>query len=401
MMRIALYYNIPSGGAKRTIYETTKRLAERHEIDVFTFSTAEHDFSDIRPFVNNYYWFDFTPHKLLNFPFGRLNNVIRLYDLFQMYQHSRSIARIIESRSYDIFFAHPCMVTQGPVLLQQVNNLPSIYYCQEPPRAIHEERPARPYYKNDGSRWQATLNSIDPFLKLHNIVLQEVDRKNTRSADKVLVSSNFVRKIVNKIYKLEASLSHLGVDVQWFKVINAEKKNIILSVGSLTPLKGFDFLIKSVALIPKGLRPPLVIASNFQMPAEKVFLEEMAERFGVSLVLLNHVSDDELISLFNSALMTVYSPIQEPFGLVALEAMACGSPVVAVREGGIQETVLHQRTGLLVDRDPAQFAQAVQSLISNPRRAQEYGKNGREHVVKNWSWDKSVERLERHLQSII
>jgi glycosyltransferase involved in cell wall biosynthesis len=87
----------------------------------------------------------------------------------------------------------------------------------------------------------------------------------------------------------------------------------------------------------------------------------------------------------------------EPFGLVPLEAMACGTPVVGVQEGGVQESILHKHTGLLVDRDPVQFAAAVQNLLSNPALASEYGRNGREHVLRHWTWDQSVAALEDFL----
>jgi glycosyltransferase involved in cell wall biosynthesis len=123
----------------------------------------------------------------------------------------------------------------------------------------------------------------------------------------------------------------------------------------------------------------------------------MAEKLSVKLVLHNNISDEELVNLYNSARLTVYSPIREPFGLVSLESMACGTPVVAVREGGVQEAVLHEQTGLTVERDPTMFAEAIQALLANPEMAASYGRNGREHVVQNWTWDRAVETLETHL----
>jgi glycosyltransferase involved in cell wall biosynthesis len=231
--------------------------------------------------------------------------------------------------------------------------------------------------------------------------MRKVDVQSTRSASKVLVNSSFMSEVVKNIYQVEPCLSYHGVDVEKFQIISNEKRNMVLSVGSLTPLKGFDFLIQSIALIPRKYRPPLVTASNFQMPEEKIFLEEMAANLDVELNLLNNVSDDELVSLYNSARLTVYSPIREPFGLVSLESMACGTPVVAVREGGVNETVIHGHTGMTVDRNPARFADAIQFLLSQPKLTDQYGRNGREHVVKNWTWDKAVKTLEMHLQESV
>jgi len=77
--------------------------------------------------------------------------------------------------------------------------------------------------------------------------------------------------------------------------------------------------------------------------------------------------------------------------------MACGVPVIGVSEGGVAESIVHERTGLLVERDPEKFAGAMQHLLSNPDLALEYGRNGREHVLRHWTWDQSTESVERHL----
>jgi glycosyltransferase involved in cell wall biosynthesis len=400
-MRIALFYNIPSGGAKRTIYESTKRLSTRHTIDVYTFTTAGHDFADIRPYANKYQCFEYHFAPLLGSPFGRFNQAIRLSDLRRMDQSSKRVAQIIESRSYDLVYAHPCQVTQSPMILQHLKEIPTVYYLQEPPRAFYEKKPIRPFYKNNGSWFRSFLNNIDPLLLTYNSTMRKVDLDNTRSANKVLVNSNFVSQVVKDIYNINPCLSYHGVDIEKFRIIPGEKRDMVLSVGSLTPLKGFDFLIKSIAHIPGKFRPPLVIASNFQMPEEKKYLEEMASNLEVELILLNNVADEELVALYNSTRLTVYAPIQEPFGLVSLESMACGTPVVAVREGGVQEAVIHEHTGLAVDRDPAQFAEAIQSLLSQPELVRQYGQNGREQVMQKWTWDTAVETLESHLLACV
>ena len=105
----------------------------------------------------------------------------------------------------------------------------------------------------------------------------------------------------------------------------------------------------------------------------------------------------ELAVQFNQARFCVYAPVLEPFGLVPLEAMACGSAVVGVCEGGVKESVVHQQTGLLVERDPVKFAEAIRFLLANPALAAKYGCNGREHVIKNWTWSQSTAKLEDHL----
>jgi glycosyltransferase involved in cell wall biosynthesis len=396
-MRIALFFNVPSGGAKRTIFEATKRLSTRHHIDVYTFTSAGHEFADIRPFVQAYECFEYHPASLLSSPFGRFNQAIRLFDLRKMGQLSKLLAHRIGSGSYDLAYVQPCQVTQSPILLQHLKTIPTIYYLQEPPRAIYETKPIRPYYKNNETGLRSKIDAIDPLLLAYNYSMRKVDLENTRSATKVLVNSKYIREVVRDIYQIEPYVSYHGVDTAKFRLLASKKQEMVLSVGSLTPLKGFDFLIQSIGCIDTKLRPPLVIASNFQVPEEKLYLEQLAEKLDVKLDLLNNVSDEQLVSLYNSARLTVYSPIREPFGLVSLESMACGTPVVAVREGGVQEAVLHEQTGMTVERDPVMFAEAIESLLANPKLAALYGQNGREHVLKNWTWDRAIETLEMHL----
>lgn len=395
-MRIAIYHNLPSGGAKRTLQESVKRLCAAHELDVYTLSAAEHQFADLRPYVDRHVVFDFRPLPLFPSPFGRLNQLLRLVDLLKVGRLSRRIARQIEAGDYDLALVHPCQVEKAPTVLHDLRETPSIYYCHEPLRLLYEPMPERPYERPE-SKLRALLERMDPLPSLYYGALKRVDRRNTRSAGRVLVNSQFVRASVQRIYGVEARVSYHGVDVEHFRPLACEKQPFVLSVGSLTPLKGFDFLLEALACIPKEDRPPLVVVSNFANPPERAYLQQLAGQLDVDLRLLGNVDDSRLVELYNQAQVVVYAPVREPFGLVALEAMACGTAVVAVREGGTQETVQHKETGLLVQRDPRAFAQAILALLADPARAARYGRNGRDVVLQKWTWDRAVERLETNL----
>ena len=91
-MRVALFHNAPSGGAKRAIYEWTRRLATSHDVDVYTLTTADHAFCDIRPLVRRHVVFDFAPRRLFQSPWGRLNQVQRWRDLEELSAIGRRIA---------------------------------------------------------------------------------------------------------------------------------------------------------------------------------------------------------------------------------------------------------------------------------------------------------------------
>jgi hypothetical protein len=80
-MKIAVYHNLSSGGAKRALFETARRLAARHELHVYSLSTADHAFGDLRGIAASHRIRRFQPLPLLRSPFGRLNQAIRWADL--------------------------------------------------------------------------------------------------------------------------------------------------------------------------------------------------------------------------------------------------------------------------------------------------------------------------------
>ncbi len=395
-MRIAVYHNLSSGGAKRSLMEAAKRLATRHHVDFFTLTSADQDFADLRSFGASHKVFEFNPLPLMSFPFGRFNQALRMLDLRRLKRLSRVIALDIEAGSYDIVIVHPCRFENSPSILYNLRNVPAVYYCHEPLRLMYEELPTRPYDNGNG-RWRRALNRMDPLPGLYRSALKDGDLRNVRSSSGVLVNSEFVRAAVKRIYDVDPQVSYHGVDADRFRPLSGEKHPLLLSVGSLTRLKGFDFLVQAVSRLPSTSRPKLVIVSNFEKSKEREFLGQMARKLEVELEIICNVSDDNLIEMYNQASMVVCASVREPFGLVPLEAMACGIPVVAVREGGLQESVVHEHTGLLVERDPARFAEAIQLLLANPKLAREYGRNGREHVLQSWTWDKAVDVLEGYL----
>jgi glycosyltransferase involved in cell wall biosynthesis len=111
------------------------------------------------------------------------------------------------------------------------------------------------------------------------------------------------------------------------------------------------------------------------------------------------VSDAELLDALNRARVMLYTSRLEPFGYAPLEANACGTPVVAVAEGGVRETVLDGVNGFLAERDPASLAAALARLLDDPGLAEEMGRRAALHVRERWSLEASIDRLEAHLHA--
>jgi glycosyltransferase involved in cell wall biosynthesis len=240
-------------------------------------------------------------------------------------------------------------------------------------------------------------NCFDPFPSLYRKILKKLDRSSAQAASLVLVNSFHSRESLYRAYGLSARVCYPGVDTQLFRSSSPSKGDFVVSVGAIRPNKGFDFLLHSLALIDSARRLPLVIVSNYTDERERGFLRELAVRLGVQVDFRTQVSDEELVRLYSQAQLTLYAPVMEPFGFVPIESMACGTPVVSVAEGGVRETVRHGETGLLVDRDPQLFADALSELWSKPLLAEKLGRRCAAYVQECWNWDDSVAHLETYL----
>ena len=109
--------------------------------------------------------------------------------------------------------------------------------------------------------------------------------------------------------------------------------------------------------------------------------------------IIGYVPNEDLVPSYQQAEMFVLPSIFEPFGMTALEAMACGKTVVASRLGGIREVISSGENGLLVDpSDAHEFADAMIAVLKGPQRAGQMGKEGRRTVEQRFSWDAIAER---------
>jgi glycosyltransferase involved in cell wall biosynthesis len=397
-MRLAVYHCLPSGGAKRALFESVRRLSQNNDIDVFTYSTAEHTYADLRPYTVRHIVTEFQPLPLFGSPLGRLNQWQRWRDLHRLRRLEHQIAQAINQGGYDLAWVHPNQWTQAPLVLNDLQT-PSVYYVQEPLRSQYEAAIARPYLNR---RRRSRLDRIDPLIPLYRQTLARWDRVATRRATLRLTNSRFTAEQIRRIYQCDAQVSTLGVDTEVFQPpTGGAARGGVLSVGALRPNKGFDFIIRSLGRLPAPVRPAFTLIANADDIAERAYLEQLANERSVALKIEVAVSDARLVHAYSTAALFAYAPVREPLGLAALEAMACGTPVVGVAEGGVAETVVHQCTGLLCRRDLDDFGAALQVLLADPARSTRYGRQARRHVEEHFSWARAVKQLQGQLESVL
>jgi len=230
-------------------------------------------------------------------------------------------------------------------------------------------------------------------LRDHFIVKRE-DRRSIRSARFVMTNSHFNARWLKRVYGVEALVNYQGVDTEFFYPSEtAERNDHVLSVGRIDETKGHDFLLRALARIPAPARPPLVIVCDWTDPRVFKKLKAEAGHLGVACEIRGRVSDEELRTLYRTSRLVLCAAVNEPFGLVPLEAMACGVPVIAVREGGFLETVAEGRTGFLLERDETLWARKIEACLSDPDAMTRMGESGRSEILERWTWHGFLDRM--------
>ncbi len=174
---------------------------------------------------------------------------------------------------------------------------------------------------------------------------------------------------------------------------------LLLFVGRIQPLKGLDVAIRALAALRRPDARLVVVggASGAEGAAEVERIDKLAAELGVTDQ-LRHVEPvaHHLLSTYYRAAEVVLVPSRsESFGLVALEAAACGTPVVAAAVGGLRTLVEHGRTGFLVEgRDPAVFASYAEQVLDSPALATELSRQAAQRA-RGYTWSTAAGRLRR------
>jgi D-inositol-3-phosphate glycosyltransferase len=177
---------------------------------------------------------------------------------------------------------------------------------------------------------------------------------------------------------------------------------VLLYVGRIEPLKGIDILIRAAAQTEGRFRL-LVVGGDSQDAERKEDLRRLAEELGIAgnVIFQDAVSHGRLPLYYNAADVCVVPSYYESFGLVALEAMACGVPVVASRVGGLRETVQDGRTGYLVPwRCPEPFAERLELLLANEPLRRSLGRMARS-AVERFRWAEVATRVENVYHELV
>ncbi|GAX91998.1 glycosyltransferase family 4 protein [Effusibacillus lacus] len=266
-------------------------------------------------------------------------------------------------------------------------------------------------------------------LSLHNEMFakEKISAKEAeeaiRSVRTIMTVSDYIGRTIVKRFpsaKNKVRTVYSGADLSTFipvwskegirirekvrKKIGAEGKKIILFVGRLSANKGPHILIKSLKyLLNKHKDVVLVIVGGKWFSDNSIdgyvrSLHKLAKPFKKQVIFTKHVAPKEIPKYYLAAdVFICSSQWQEPLARVHYEALAAGLPVITTKRGGNAEIVKHKQNGIVIKdyKNPKAFAEAIDSLLSNPQKAAKMAQKGRQFVKTNYQFKHVAHRLER------
>uniref|UniRef100_H0VS32 Alpha-1,3/1,6-mannosyltransferase ALG2 n=1 Tax=Cavia porcellus TaxID=10141 RepID=H0VS32_CAVPO len=272
------------------------------------------------------------------------------------------------------------------------------------------------------------LTKRDSFLKqLYRAPIDWIEEYTTGMADCILVNSQFTAAIFKETFK---SLSHIDPEVLYPSLnVTSFDSAVPEKLDDLVP-KGKEFLFLSINRYERKKNLNLALEALMQLRArltsqvwEKVHLiiaggydervqenvehyqelQKMVQHSGLNqyVTFLRSFSDKQKISLLHGCMCVLYTPSNEHFGIVPLEAMYMQCPVIAVNSGGPLESIVHSVTGFLCEPDPVHFSEAIEKFIHEPSLKATMGLAGRARVMEKFSCEAFREQLYQYVTKLL
>lgn len=247
-----------------------------------------------------------------------------------------------------------------------------------------------------------------------------VEKRCLETADTVVATSpqeqEHMRSLVSK--KGNIAVIPCGTNIDCFGSVDREagraevgiqpEDKLVMYAGRFDHRKGIETLVRAVARqeVKRHANLKLMIVGGYTPQAkdglEQERIAKIVNDLGIQdlTTFTNRVEHQELAAYYAAADVCVVPSHYEPFGLVAIEAMASRTPVVASEVGGLKFSVKDQVTGLLVPpQNEAAFAQAIDSILSDAEWARQMGENARDRVESRFSWDGVAKQLDKQYTS--
>jgi len=243
------------------------------------------------------------------------------------------------------------------------------------------------------------------------------DRRQNRKVDLTLFLSNWAESEFQKIYPGRTRVVRSGADPTRFlpggdrsgiraRFGFAEDEFVLLWLGIFMPHRRLEDAIEAVRhLASQGIRIRLLLAgSDRSYPEYLSSLKSLVHRLGLQEVVTfaGKVADEEICDFYTACDAFVFPNDQQTWGLVVLEAMACGCPVLVSRGAGVHEVLTHGDNALLFPpRNPPALAEQIEVLASQPELRQKIAQRGMHLARETYNWDRFADQICRVCQEVV
>mgnify|MGYP002623809884 CR=1 FL=1 len=387
------------GGAERLVVDAAVELQERgHDIEIVT---LQHDPDHAFPET-----VDGTLRVRVQAT-GISSSSLASPRAFRAIAGMRSMARAVARRPAqpEIYF---CDLTAHALpLLRRRSDAKVVFYCHFPDKLL---APA-----GRGGLHRA-----------YRACIEWLEESGLRAADKILVNSRFTaakfREAFPGLEDVEPEVVYPGVPIDRRPPTRPpvtsdgtpdQASFDVVSINRFDPPKNLGLAIEALAALRDAVEPAefarvrLVMAGALdeRLPEQVATLRglrELTHRLGLEerVVFRVSISAAECTRLLGNARCLVYTPSFEHFGIVPIEAMLAGTPVVTTNSGGVRETVKHGETGFLCDARPEKFASAIARFLLDPQLAEDMGRAGKRRVVECFSRQRFGDQLDAIVRSV-
>lgn len=261
---------------------------------------------------------------------------------------------------------------------------------------------------------------------IYRMPLNYLEEKTTGAADGVLVNSKFTSRIFCETFKTlntTPDVLYPSLVTKSFDQLSSTDRSIddiadnaiiLLSINRYERKKNLPLALKAFKMLERNLtkqewdRVHLVLAGgydsrnleNIEHYDELTVICENLDLKG-KVTLLRSPSDEMKVKLLKRCHLLFYTPTNEHFGIVPLEAMYLSRPVIAVNSGGPTETIVHEQTGFLCESTPEDFANAATLIIKDQKLGEKMGDMGRKRVQQRFSFEAFTEKLNQIVTNLI
>ena len=401
-MRIAVWHNLPSGGGKRAFHGQVAGLLQRgHEVESWCPAMADGSYLPLSKLCPEHVLPLELPPEKKSLPWlgWALDYFSTMAQVRALRNHAAVCAAQIRAGNFEVVLATSCVISAVPPLAHELGGLPCALYLQEPKRQLYEAMLHQ--------RWAAPEAGffgvmIDALKNAHQRLQMREEIKDARAYDRILMNSFYSRETVLRSYGLESEVCYLGIDTDFFKPAGEPPENFLMGFGAIDFHKGADRAVEALGRVRQELRPKLIWVGNNANAEYVAKLKQRAAALGVDFSVRVMVPDAELIPLLGRAAAVLYTSRLEPFGLAPLEANACGTPVLAIAEGGVRESIIEGENGLLMpDASPGNMAAVIERFFTEPGLAEALRKKSRAAVLARWSREAGIDRIEKVLLDLV